>query len=647
MKKFIHIILVIFCITSLKAQNTSQDFGKYSESDKALRKVSYDDGAGAICIFNTGQVYCSYRFTYSTYITVVITRHVRIKILDKKGLTEADVRFQYVTGANGQSVKNLRAQTANVNEQGELVVTKVDKSMIFDKKKTRRLNEVTLAFPEVRPGSIIEYEYEIESAGLNIPTWYFQSNIPVEYSRFTLDFPFELKITAQPQGIYEVKQETKSAGSRYQKTFSIEQLPGLRNENYISSPLDYLQRVVPILVSLDMPREPVVRLVKSWDEIVKELLHDEDFGSQLKKNIPRTADLDVLLKGVSEEYVKMDIIYNYVRKNMHLDELSGIWSNRGIRAAWKEKKGTTGEINLILVNLLKDAGINANPMLVSTHDNGMPNPAITGLGQFNSVMAYVQLTDRTYVLDATDKYTPAGIIPESVLYSQGLVIEDPETGRWGWKSIIDGIYGYNSYVKVNAIIDENGMMTGKAKVRFDDYERLGRTESLIRDSINYAEKYFKINDANTDIHNLITENLEKGDLSLMQQFDFKHSLANSGDYHFIPVNMFGNLQSNPFINDTRVSDILFKAKRKFVFEEVFAIPPGYHFDALPKNMIMRTPDSGIVFKRISSVNENNLNLQMEIEFSKPMYSYAEYDYFHEFYKKLFGFLNEPFIYKKN
>jgi len=648
MKKFIFVItLTVFTSAGLMAQNEVPDFGKYSESDKNLSKVSYDDGAGAVYIFNVGKTHCSYSYTYNTYINILITRHVRIKVLDKKGLSEGNVSFQYASGSDGQTVRKLHAQTVNFNDQGEMVVSKVEKSMIFDKKKTKRVNEITIAFPEVRPGSIIEYEYEIESNGMFIPTWYFQSDIPVEYSRYVLDFPFEIKVTAQPQGIFQVNQETKSAGSRYQKIFTLEHIPGLRNESYISNPIDYMQRVVPILVSQDLPGVPSRRLIKGWDEIVNELEKDEDFGGQLKKNIPRTSDLDEMLKGVNDEYVKMDIIYKYVRNNMHLDDISGIWSFRGIKTAWKEKKGTVGEINLILINLLKDAGLNACPILVSTHDNGMTNPSITNLGQFNSVMGYVQLANRTYILDATEKYTPVSLIPESVLYSQGFVIENPETNKWGWKQILDDTYGYTTYVSVHADIGENGIMKGKAMVRADDYERISRTEFLNTDNENYAAAYFKINDANTEIDSLITENKDKEDLSLIQYFNFKQPIASTGDYHFIPVNMFGNLDKNLFINNERVSDILFKAKKTYVFDETITIPEGYHFDDLPKNMLMRMPDSGIVFKRVASVDGNTLNLRMEIEFAKPIYGFDEYDYFHEFYKKLFGFLNEQFIFKKN
>jgi hypothetical protein len=632
--------------SSLTAQKDVPAFGKYSDADRNVSKVTYDDGAGAVCLYDVGETYCSFILSAKLYINTTHTRHVRIKILDKKGLSQADVSLQYASGANGQTVKKLTAQTVNFNDHGEPTVTRLDKSMIFDKKKTKRVNEITLAFPEVREGSVIEYQYEIESPGITLMPWYFQHDIPVQHSRYTIDFPYELKIAAQPQGIYQVRQETKEGNSRYKRIFSIDSLPGLRNEAYISNPRDYMQKVTPYMVSLDLPNTYSQPLHRQWNQIVKDLMEDEDFGVQLKKNIPRTSDLDAMLKGVDDDFKKMEIIHHYVRSNMHWNDIEGIWAMEGVKSAWKEKKGTTGEINLILVNLLKDAGLKASPMLVSTHDNGMVDPAITEMWQFNSVMAYVTIGNRFYVLDATDKYTPVHLIPESVLYSQGLAIEKYETYEWGWKQIFDNNRGYTTMVNVFADIDPNDNIKGSAIVRADDYERVSRTEYLKDDKERYPKSYFRINDSEPEIDSLEIENTDNENEPLIHRFTFKHALANSGDYHFINANMFAGMDKNPFTNDERISDVMFRAKQTYIYDETFTIPDGFVYDATPKNMMMRMPDSSIIFKRQSVVDGKTLKVRLELNFNKPVYGYEDYDYFHEFYKKLFSLLNEQYVFKK-
>ena len=146
-----------------------------------------------------------------------------------------------------------------------------------------------------------------------------------------------------------------------------------------------------------------------------------------------------MLKNITVPYQKMKTIYKYVQDNMAWNEYLGIWAFDGVKSAWKDKKGTVGEINLILVNLLRDADLKAHPILVSTHDNGVVNTSdagtlyAPGYYQFNKVMAYVEVNDKVYVLDATQKQTPAHLLPPDVLATEGLVIEKLDTYEWGWR----------------------------------------------------------------------------------------------------------------------------------------------------------------------------------------------------------------------
>ena len=79
-----------------------------------------------------------------------------------------------------------------------------------------------------------------------------------------------------------------------------------------------------------------------WRQVIKFLMEDEDFGIQIKKNIPRTADLDEKLKNVTAPYEKMKIIYKYVQANMMWNEYTGIWAFDGVKSAWKDKKRNSG-----------------------------------------------------------------------------------------------------------------------------------------------------------------------------------------------------------------------------------------------------------------------------------------------------------------
>ncbi len=318
----------------------------------------------------------------------------------------------------------------------------------------------------------------------------------------------------------------------------------------------------------------------------------------------------------------------------------------GVKSAWKDKKGTAGEINLILVNLLKDADVDAHPVLVSTRDNGRINTTLAGFDQFDKVMAYVKINDKAYVLDATDKYTPANLIPYDVVSSEGLVIEKYDTHEWGWKILWDEKEVFNNTTIINAAIDDKGMMTGKATVFSLDYSRMIRMPKLKEGKEKFIEAWVNQNKQNITIDSLGFENETTDSLPLKQYINFSQKISSSGDYNYFSVNLFSSMDKNPFIADDRFSDIFFGANQRYSIIGDFTIPENYKFDELPKNLKMIMPDTSIVFSRIASVENNILSIRFSIEFKQPFYSYEDYGYFHEFYKKLFSLLNEQFVFKK-
>ena len=461
-----------------------------------------------------------------------------------------------------------------------------------------------------------------------------------------MNFPNELIVTATTKGGLNVDNKENQQGYRNIKTYTLKDIPALRDEAYITCDEDYLEQVIPIMQAADIS-QPRKNLLYTWPEIIKDLMEDDDFGIQLKKNIPRTSDLDAMLEKITDPYQKMVIIHDYVRKNMQWNEYFGIWALDGVKSAWKDKKGTTGEINLILVNLLKDADLTVHPVLVSTRENGRVNTGLPGINQFDKVMAYVAIDNHIYVLDATNKYTPANLIPYDVLYSEGLVIEKLSTSDWGWKTLWNEEKLFKNTAVIMADIDEKGLIKGEATISSSDYSRLERIPVLKKGKQKFIETYFTSKNSGFSVDSLRVENEDIDSLPLIQHVNFTSKTSSSGDYHYFSANLFSGLEKNPFIADNRFSDVFFGSNQKYTIIARFTIPAGYQFDELPKNTKMIMPDTSIIFSRIMQVTDNEISVRIQLDIKKPFYSVDEYPYFQEFYKKLFEMLNEQIVFKKN
>ena len=650
MKKLLYFsvgIIISFSIYGQKNKNKDSNipaFGKVEKADLEMKECDFDKNAEAMVLFDKGQL----DFILGSGIDLV--RHIRIKVLNDKGKDRADIHLPYINWKNDEDIKDITAQVYNLDPSGNIVVTKLDKKQIFEKQINKRQAEKVFTFPDVKPGTVIEYKYKHTNIGMM--NWYFQRSIPVKYSEFTFDYPKEVDISFMPKCYMPYEQKTDNGGSRTARFFSMSNVPALRDEPFILNEDDYMQKIETKTVSYENSRGIHQSIVVNWLQVIRFLMEDEDFGIQIKKEIPRTADLDAQLKNINDSYMRMKIIYEYVKKNMEWNGSPGIWAAEGVKAAWKDKKGTAGEINLILINLLKDAGLNVKPILVSTHDNGLVNSVDAGTEwspgfyQFNKVLAWVTIGNKIYVLDGTDKETPANLIPMDVVATEGLVIEKIETMEWGWETLWKDNLEYRNTVLLQAKINEDGKLTGEASIVSYDYARLSKIATARKGKKEFTEKYFSSNNPGITIDSISLENIEKDSLPLLQKVHFNEQLSASGAYQYFSVNLFTGLEKNPFVADQRISDVFFGILQNHSIIGNIMMPDGYDLDELPKNIKMIMPDTSIIVTRTSRAVDGMLQFRISLEFKKPFYSAEEYEGFKEFYKKLFDLLNEQFVIKK-
>ena len=461
----------LLCTANAFAQSSEDPipaFGKVTRSEMEMKECAFDKNAEAEILLENKEVLCK---LYAYSVDTEIKRHIRIKILNNKGLDHANIHIPFYDHNGEEKISDLQANTYNLSPSGEVIVSQVDKKSFYKKALNKRISEIVFTFPEVKPGSVIEYEYKVLSAGVDgVGIWYFQRSLPVKLSRYKLTLPEEIETINRPYGNMQVKET--SAKEKYNNitVYTMNDVPALREEPYMTCADDYLWRISVRLTGIRTPQR-YYPLGSSWGRIVAGLMQDYDFGDQLKKDIPRTDELEALVKKAHGDYEKMATIFYYVQKNMEWNGYDNIWALNGVKTAWKEKKGTTGEINLILVNLLKQAGLDAHPLLVSTRENGRINIDEPSYRQFNKVLGLVGIKNRLFILDATDKFSSPKLIPYDVMYSDGLLVEKFETFEWGWKSIWDQKQLLKEVTILMADVDSTGSISGEATINSYDYSR--------------------------------------------------------------------------------------------------------------------------------------------------------------------------------
>lgn len=656
-KAIITYLLIITLAITTTAQKSQPAFGKIDKADLEMKDCDFDNGAEAMILIDYGNTYYDRGTVGYSLFKTNFERRTRIKILKEKGIEQADIEIPFYTHNNEERILRLKANTYNLDESGKIITTEVKKSSIFSKKIDEYYSKMIIAFPDVKLGSIIEYSYTMERETMsNLRNWYFQGRIPVRYSEYQLTIPQIFRFSVQPSVIdpIEDKQEviddliTSSEGVIETKSikndYIMRNLVGIKDEPYMGCSKDYMQRLEFQLTQITYNDNRVVDISAKWKDVIKDLFTDNDFGLQLQKEITSAESLIDESSQITNAETKMKYLYNRIRKQMNWNGDYDIYTDNGISKTWNTKTGNTADINLLLINLLNKAGIKTTPVLFSTRQHGLVSPAYPFINQFNTVMAYVEVNNKSYILDATDKYINYKLIPADVVNTKGLLLKG-EDGMW--KDIVNGKYIYKVVAAIQGEIDSNGNMSGNGLVNCYDYARVQRCESWFADKQKFKENYFFNPYPAFAIEDIQINNTDIDSLPLEQKINFTSKLNSSGAYQYFSVNLFSDLEKNPFLADKRISDIDFGVPQDYTIFGNFTIPAGYIFDGLPENISITTPDKSIVFSRTSQVEENLLNIRITVEFKRSFYPAESYPDFKEFYKKMFERLNEQVVIKKS
>jgi hypothetical protein len=615
-----------------------ENFGVLGKSELDLKACPFEKDANAVILLNEAIA------EHDEEYHLIIYHHVRIKILNEKGFAEADISIPFWRKDDFEILDQLEAMITNTNDAGDISTEKLSKHSFYKKKIDERIGAIIFTFPNVKVGSIIEYRYRSLMKNYNgLEDWDFQKRLPVLQSKFTLTVlpNTEFKYQINNSGDFPItKLMEKGSGKIF---FEMDEIPSLSDEPYMDAREDYLQKVI-FQLSGYTNRYGSKKFMNTWNEVITELLNEKEFGDQLGKNIPATGAFIEETKKLLTAEAKMKAVYEYVQKNMQWNNIYSKYAIDGVKAPWEKKLGTSGEINLILVNLLKDAGLEAYPILVSERFHGKVNTEEPFIDQFNSVFAFVKIGSKKYYLDATDKGLPVQVTPVDILNTTGLIVHKKNGGL---VTITNDSLQYSDYLSTNMQLDENGKITGDVNMINSGYSRIANLSKYKEaGEEKYIEKYLGREGLN--ISGFKMENNANDSLPLEQKFIFSSSLSEKGGYLFIPINLFSEFNTNPFINDHRFSNINFGYKRNINTYTSIHLPVNYTVDALPKPVKMTTPDGDIVFTRnVIYDSENNLiTCLFGFGFKRSLYTVEEYPILQEVYKKMFNYLKEPVVLKK-
>jgi hypothetical protein len=634
-KNFCLVTLLTTCFAlAASAQKAPISFGKIDKKDLEMTVYPKDSAASAVILCDYGSAKVEAHI--DDYV-IVYEYHRRVKVFK----ADADVLAYFgnitIPYYKGDIVSDLKAVSYEL-QNGVVKETKLDKSGVFNKEMYKDFFNKTVAMPNVKDGIILEYTYSVVSSDAARPdNWYFQHPYPTIWSEYRFERPTGFNYGFNQEGYHQLSINKKLNAVTNQWVMA--DVPALRNEPYITTPLDYFDKLEFQLNSIILPGVNAT-FSDGWTKFVKAEM-ERGIGNEIKKN-------PSVREGISEtnKMDKIAAIVNYLKSNIAVQSGAFLSGDRNFSDVIKKKTGTASDINLLLGAMLRQADFKVTPVLMSTRSHGRVAQTYPLLSRFNYVLMSVEVDSTILLLDAVDKTVPLGILPFSLLNGQGLLL-DVKNPRWVNLQATKMMDLTNADVTI-----ENGkILRGSISTTQKSYTGWN---SRLKIKTEGADKYAKIMleklVGNGKLTSQKFDNIENSNDPLKGKFEFETS-------EFMDINA-ERIYLNPMLSFGKTENLLKKAERLFpidfahpsdeIYNFSLKVPAGYVVEELPKPLKLQWEDGSFVFQYIvAPANADGVvKITSKLSIKKPVFQAAQYEDLKKTFDQIVAKQAEQIVLKK-
>lgn len=628
MKSNLSLLLILLCLPLLAQLNSKTKWGQISQEEINYSQVPFEPEAGAVILYEEGK----------TKIYGMFQTHVyrRIKILNERGIEAANQVVTYYSHKGIEKIGSLKAQTLNM-ENGEFKIEKVEKNAIFDVQINPYYNQLKFTFPNVKVGSILEFEFDFYDENLYfVEAWQFQHEYPTLFSTYKVDNQMGLDYTSLSIGDKIV---TTHKGKKDNSNWTLTNIPSFNSLEFLYNPEDMAERIVFQLRGYNKSggsfgSTSYEDVLESWSQLstdrAKEYknLQSNSIGKEIAETIPNGSNQKETLQN----------IYNYFKSTYSWNRFHGIYPKQSNREVYKNKNGNSADLNLLLNSIVKAKGMQAEMILVSTRDNGKLITSYPFLGQFNYAVNLVTTSDgSTFLIDAANMKDDLGYAPLPIYNHYGLMVVP---NKEKFVMLHPQISEYQS-VQYYKFKDNTFLLTQTDKR--NGYFKWDESEVM------EGESEFTIINSALDV--LMTETKREKKDSDKDNFELIRTQSQSNPLQnpaFIGIENPLNKVVSFFklTNPTRERNLEFDFPFLYKADAVIEIPDGYKVE-IPTGYKTHEEagEKNIIFYQTAEIKENKLILHVEFLLGKSIFT-ENYSEIKSFFDKINGAVQKNILLKK-
>ncbi len=665
MKKITIALLLLY---QLSVFTQDYKFGKVSKEELEEKFHPLDTTANAAYLYK-------YRRTYFKYVQgdggfkVITDYHIRIKIYSKEGFEKATQYIGYYKpdSGKGEAVTFIKGFTFNL-EKGKIKKEKLTKNNIFSEKKSKFRSVKKMTMPAIKEGCVIELKYKLVSPYRGIDDLQFQYSIPVKKLDYKIEIPEYYVFSKKIKGYYFINPIESSkrvrvnlssknrTGARIVSTsfqskqveydnviskFTADNIPALKDdEPFVSNIDNYRGGMKYELSSVKWPNTTIKYFSNTWEDVSKQIYKSVSFGSELNKSNYYKDDLKEILRTAKTSSEKITMIFQFVKNRVKWNGFNGIYTDKGVKKAYKEGEGNVAEINLMLTSMLRFAGLEANPVLISTRNNGVSIfPTLNG---FNYVIAMVGFVDGSYVLlDATNRYSLPNVLPTRALNWNGRKVEKGKASSWvKLTSSKHALKENNMSVKIS----DKGLVDGFLRSKYSNLKALNYRENKnhLKEDVLISQLEEK-HTIEIDEFKLLNKNKLSKPVVERIKFNSEDLVEEINGKLYIEPLLFLVNNINPFKLEDRKFPVDFGTPWKDKNRILIQIPEGYLVESLPEGLNIGLPEYLGVFKYQLEQVGNKITVISILQFKKAIIVPKFYKALKDFYGKVIQKQSEKIV----
>ncbi|MFH5830846.1 DUF3857 domain-containing protein [Halalkalibaculum sp. DA384] len=518
-------------------------------------------------------------------IVATLDYHIRIKVFDAQATQASIIAIPYYFKDGVEAVEQIEGYTHTPD--GDQLPLQEEQIRTINLNTRYNVKEFTM--PGVTDGSVIEYTYKKKRRYIEeLPDFYLAHQVPTAFAKATIQNPEYLRYEVVPVDfdgeIHHVRQRIDT--SSVPKVFSLPRpnplvldhwiardVPGVEQEAFISSIDDYRGKLKFQLKEFGIPRQ---RLENSWEIVVAQLRRNQNPWSVIEKDEQARKAGKQIADEFETPVLAQDSIFRYLNSMARFSDSRGAFSEMRSDSVLGGALVSQPAINQTLTAMLRGAGIDAWPLLISTRQYGRINRSFPSYYQFNGMLAYSEIDGEGYFMDASYSHSHPNLLPVETYNETGLLLKKES---YDWIELRPEFSIFSINTNLDAELDPQGNLRGTITTK-----HVGYPARLIREKAAGGAGYDQIlreamfeGYPDVALEDVRIQNLQqyKDTVKIIANVairGYATSYTDGLDYRPLVV---GSLMSNPFGDEERDLPVTLDAPERLDLSFRIKLPDGY------------------------------------------------------------------------